>query len=114
MRALLLRARGDAFVDPVRRLGSLVFDSTERTAQVGDVPVRLTPKAAQLLELLLRRPGQLVRRQEIEQALWGSDVPQADALRSQVHALRKALGDAGFDGIDTTHGVGYRIVDRAR
>jgi DNA-binding response OmpR family regulator len=113
VRALLQRARGDAFVDPVRRLGSLSFDSAELTAQVGDVPVRLTPKAAQLLELLLRRPGQLVRRQEIEQSLWGNDVPHPDALRSQVHALRKALGDAGFDGIDTTHGVGYRIVARA-
>jgi DNA-binding response OmpR family regulator len=113
VRALLQRARGDAFVDPVRRLGALSFDSAELTAQVGDVPVRLTPKAAQLLELLLRRPGQLVRRQEIEQALWGNDVPHPDALRSQVHALRKALGDAGFDGIDTTHGVGYRIVARA-
>ena len=112
VRALLQRARGDAFVDTVRRLGALAFDSAEHSARVGDVPVRLTPKAAQLLELLLRRPGQLVRRQEIEQALWGSDVPHPDALRSQVHALRKALGDAGFDGIDTTHGVGYRIVAR--
>ena len=112
VRALLLRAGGEARVDPVRRLGRLAFDGVERTAQVGDVPVHLTPKAAQLLELLLRRPGQLVRRQEIEQTLWGSDVAHPDALRSQIHALRKALGDAGFDGIDTTHGVGYRIVCR--
>ena len=114
VRALLLRAGGDARVDPVRRLGPLAFDNAQLTAQVGELPVHLTPKAAQLLELLLRRPGQLVRRHEIEQALWGSDVPHPDALRSQIHALRKALGDAGFDGIDTTHGVGYRIVWRAQ
>ncbi|MGZ5204028.1 MAG: response regulator transcription factor [Caldimonas sp.] len=114
VRALLLRARGDAVVDPVRRLGPLAFDTAQRTASVGDVPVRLTPKAAQLLDVLLRRPGQLVRRQEIEQELWAGAAPQPDALRSQVHALRKALADAGFDGIDTTHGVGYRIVCRDR
>jgi len=110
--ALLNRARGDAFVDPVRRLGALSFDTVEREARVGDTPVRLTPKAAQLLELLLLRPGQLVRRQAIEQALWGNDLPHPDALRSQIHALRKALADAGFEGIDTVHGTGYRIVAR--
>jgi len=113
VRALLNRSRGDAGIDPVRRLGGLGFDSAEGDASVDGLPVRLTPKAAQLLALLMRRPGQLVRRNEIEQALWGHAVPNADALRSQVHLLRKALADAGFDGIETAHGVGYRIVDRA-
>ena len=112
VRALLNRARGDAGVDPVRRLGELAFDTAQGEARVGETPVRLTPKAAQLLGLLMRRPGQLVRRNEIEQALWASAVPNADALRSQVHWLRKALADAGFDGIETAHGVGYRIAER--
>ena len=112
MRALLNRAGDKGVVDPVRRLGPLAFDSVEREARVGDAPVHLTPKAAQLLELLLQRPGQLVRRQQIEQALWDRSLPHPDALRSQVHWLRKAHGDAGFDGIETVHGVGYRIVHR--
>jgi DNA-binding response OmpR family regulator len=113
VRALLNRSRGNAFVDPVRQCGALVFNSAEHVARVDDNLVRLTPKAAQLLELLLRRPGQLVRRAEIEQAIWGDSVPNADALRSQVHWLRKALADAGVDGIETVHGVGYRILDRS-
>jgi DNA-binding response OmpR family regulator len=113
VRALLNRSRGTAFVDPVRRCGPLVFDIAEHEARVGETSVRLTPKAAQLLELLLRRPGQLVRRAGIEQAIWGDSAPNADAVRSQVHWLRKALADAGFDGIETVHGVGYRIVDRS-
>ncbi len=112
VRALLNRSRGEAFVDPVRRFGALVFDTAELQASVAGVPVRLTPKAAQLLDLFMRRPNQLVRRNEIEQALWGNEAPQADALRSQVHALRKALADAGFNGIETVHGIGYRIVER--
>jgi DNA-binding response OmpR family regulator len=112
VRALLNRAGGNAFVDPVLRCGALVFDTAEHDARVGGETVRLTPKAAQLLELLLRRPGQLVRRAEVEQAIWGGDAPNADAVRSQVHWLRRALVSAGFDGIETVHGVGYRIVDR--
>ncbi|HZV93142.1 MAG TPA: response regulator transcription factor [Caldimonas sp.] len=111
VRALLNRARG-ASIDPVRRLGRLAFDVREGEARVGDALVRLTPKAAQLLDLLLRYPGQLVRRAEIEKALWDDEVANADALRSQVHWLRRALAEAGFDGIETVHGVGYRIVER--
>jgi len=36
-------------------------------------------------------------------------VPEKDALRSQIHLLRKALSEAGFDGLETVHGVGYRL-----
>ncbi len=111
LRALLHRARGDTFLDPVRRFGALAFDTVEREARAGAERVRLTPKTAQLLELLMQRPGQLVRRQHIEEALWGADLPHADALRGQIHALRRALAEAGFDGLETVHGVGYRLVD---
>ena len=83
------------------------------TRVAGNV-VRLTPKAAQLLELLLRKPGQLVRRAAIEAALWPDAQPQADALRSQIHSLRRSLAEHGFDGIETVHGVGLRLAARER
>ncbi|MGZ9059954.1 MAG: response regulator transcription factor, partial [Burkholderiaceae bacterium] len=28
---------------------------------------------------------------------------------SQIHLLRRALSDAGYDGLETVHGVGYRL-----
>jgi len=112
IRALLNRANAAAGVGSLLRFDRLEFDTARHEVRVNGLPVRLPPKAAQLLELLLRRPGELVRRTEVEQALWGREPPQADALRSQLHALRKALGDAGFDGIETVHGVGYRLVER--
>ena len=46
------------------------------------------------------------------QALWPEAAPQADALRSQIHALRRALLEHGFDGVETVHGVGLRLVAR--
>ena len=33
----------------------------------------------------------------------------SDVLRSQVHLLRRALAEAGYDGLETVHGVGYRL-----
>ena len=110
VRALLKRAAGAAVVDPIRRFGALELDTRSGDAKVRGTPVRLTPKAAQLLELLIRDAGQLVRRQRIEDALWPGAAPQADALRSQIHWLRRALAEHGFEGLETVHGVGLRLV----
>ena len=110
VRALLKRAVGATVVDPIRRFETLEFDTRSGEARVAGRPLRLTPKAAALLELLLRTPGQLVRRQRVEEALWPNQSPQPDALRSQIHWLRRALADHGFDRLETVHGVGYRLI----
>jgi len=110
VRALLNRSGTGKVVDPVLRFDTVELDRDRGEVRVAGNLVRLTPKAAQLLELLLRKPGQLVRRAVIEAALWPEAPPQADALRSQIHALRRALAEHGFDGIETVHGVGLRLV----
>jgi DNA-binding response OmpR family regulator len=110
VRALLNRSGAGRVVDPVLRFGTLELDRERGEARVAGRAVRLTPKAALLVELLLRKPGQLVRRAEIEAALWPDVPPQADAVRSQIHSLRKALAEHGFDGLETVHGVGLRLV----
>ena len=114
MRALLNRSGAGSVVDPVLRFDSVELDRERGEVRVAGNVVKLTPKAAQLLELLLRKPGQLVRRAAIEAALWPDAPPQADALRSQTHALRRALAEHGFDGVETVHGVGLRLVARER
>ena len=111
IRAVLNRAAGRVAAEPVRRFGTLEFDPRQGEARVRGVPVRLTRKATALLDLLMQRPGQLVRRQQIERALWPEAPPQPDVVRSHVHGLRRALADAGFDGLATVHGVGYRLTD---
>jgi len=110
VRALLNRAAGGSVVDPVLRFESIELALDSGEVRVAGSPVHLTPKANQLLELLLRKPGQLLRRESIEAALWSDATPQADALRSQIHLLRKALAEHGFDGVQTVHGVGLRLV----
>lgn len=107
--ALIHRARG-AVVDAVREFGPLQFDGRTRAVSVAGQPVRLTRKSGLLVEALLRDPGRVVPREELEAVLWGDEPPSADALRSQMHLLRRALAEAGFDGIETVHGVGWRLV----
>lgn len=108
VQALHKRARG-AVGNPVRQVGELRYDARQREVRVAGRLVHLTPKSVQLLEVMLRDPGRVVPRAELEHAVWGDDLPERDALRSQLHLLRKALADAGFDGIETVHGVGVRL-----
>jgi DNA-binding winged helix-turn-helix (wHTH) protein len=50
-----------------------------------------------------------VTRSELESLLWPEGDHDSDVLRSQVHLLRRALSDAGYDGLETVHGIGYRL-----
>ncbi|MEO8011847.1 MAG: response regulator transcription factor [Dokdonella sp.] len=108
VRALLVRANG-RIANPIKRFGSITLDLRQHRLRVHDQVVRLTPKGWVILEVLLRDPGSVVPRAEIERALWGDDPPETDALRSQIHLLRKALADAGFYGLETVHGIGLRL-----
>ena len=55
------------------------------------------------------RSGRVVTRSELESLLWPEGDRDSDVLRSQVHLLRRALSDAGYDGLETVHGIGYRL-----
>lgn len=108
LQALHRRARG-TLVDAVQHVGALRFDRRTHQVQVGGIVLKLTPRSMQILTLLLRDPGRVVTRAELEGALWPHDTPGPDALRSQIHLLRQALTQAGFHGLETLHGVGYRL-----
>jgi DNA-binding response OmpR family regulator len=108
--AVLHRRASGAVVADVLCAGNLRMDRRTRDVSVGGTPVHLMPRSMQILEVLLRDPGRVVPRHELEALLWPDDEPGADALRSQIHLLRKALTQSGYDGLETVHGVGYRLL----
>ena len=106
--ALHRRATGAMSRGPLRA-GPLRLDLRAQQAFVGDKVVHLSPRCLQILEVLMRDPGRLVSRAELEGALWPDGPPDSDALRSQIHLLRRALSQAGFNGVETRHGLGWRL-----
>jgi len=74
--------------------------------------VALTPTALRLLEVLLRASPRLVRRAELESAIWGDHPPDSEALRTHIHALRSAI-DKPFTGamLQTVPTMGYRLIE---
>ena len=106
--ALHRRAAGTV-VASVSQFGDLRFDRRTRQTSYRGQPIRLMARSILLLERLMRDPGELVARPELERLLWPDGEGSSEALRSQVYLLRKALQDAGFDGLETVHGLGFRL-----
>ena len=106
--ALHRRASGAVTAD-VLRAGSLQLDRRTREVRVGRIPARLMPIGMRILEILMRDPGRVVARAELEAVLWPDDAPDGGALRSQIHLLRRALAQAGYEGLETVHRFGYRL-----
>ena len=107
--AALHRRASGAIVSSVARAGALELDRRTRTVRMNGIALRLMPQSMRILEILLRDPGRMVSRAELEAALWPDDPPETDALRSQIHLLRRALVRGGYHGLETVPGVGYRL-----
>jgi DNA-binding winged helix-turn-helix (wHTH) protein len=73
-------------------------------------PVRLPPKARQLLKVLVQAEGRVVSRDELAASLWpGVDVSD-DSIARAVSRLRRALQAAGGeDVVETLYGEGFRL-----
>jgi len=82
----------------------------------GGRPVALTPKAFQLLMVLVRHSPQLVTKDELMRAVWPDTFVEEANLSRNVFMLRKALGGSPQDRrcIVTVPGRGYRLAERVR
>jgi DNA-binding winged helix-turn-helix (wHTH) protein/uncharacterized membrane protein HdeD (DUF308 family) len=74
-------------------------------------PVTLGSRAADLLHLFLDRPGELITKSEIMDAVWPHMAVEESNLTVQISALRRALGGCrnGARYIQTVPGRGYRF-----
>lgn len=95
-------------------IADLRYDLDTLEASRCGQPIRLNPIGHKLLSLLMRRSPSVVRREALEEALWGEDLPESDSLRSHIHQLRQVL-DKPFDKplLHTVHGVGFRLAEDA-
>lgn len=71
-----------------------VLDAKERTLLRYSEPVPLTPKAFQLLLVLLENQGRLVKKDELMQAVWADSFVEDGNLTFTIRLLRKALKDS--------------------
>lgn len=110
----LLRRSADGRAQPLV-IGDLVLDPLARTCRRGENDIPLTTREYELLEALMRKPGQVVAKQELLEHVWGQGFEgDPNVVEVYVGYLRRKI-DRPFDrhDIETVRGIGYRIVDRS-
>ncbi len=94
------------------QFGPFRFDPAEHTLLREGSAVALTPKALEMLKLLVQNSGHLVRKEEIIAHVWPDTIVEESNLNVIIHALRKALGDdpGASKYIETVAKRGFRFV----
>ena len=96
--------------------GPFRLDPRKRRLMRDGEPVRLTPKALDLLLVLIEERGRTVEKDELLEKVWAGTVVEENNLNQNITALRKSLGDSRQDSqfIVTVPGIGYRFVADVR
>jgi two-component system, OmpR family, response regulator len=105
LRALTRRRLGERPVE--LRVGDLTLDPARHQVRRHGEAVELSPKEFALLELFLRRPGDVLTRTEILDHVWDFAYDRAsNVVDVYVGYLRRKLGP---EVVQTVRGVGYRL-----
>ena len=80
----------------------------------GTRELRLTPKASDVLKMLVMHAGKPVTKEELFASVWNDTVVSDDALTSCIQELRRTLADDAKQPrfIETRHRRGYRFIAR--
>jgi DNA-binding winged helix-turn-helix (wHTH) protein len=92
--------------------GRYRLDAGERLLLCDGEVVPVTPKAFDLLLVLVKHSGHLLKKEELLKAVWADTFVEEANLSWNISHIRKALGDAGDQGryIETVPKLGYRFV----
>ena len=94
--------------------GNVSLYETSRKLTVSGQEVTLLKKEFDILKYFLMRPGHLVDKAVLAEAVWGDHADQSDDFQyvyAQMKNLRRKLSDAGADiEIRSVYGFGYKMI----
>jgi two-component system, OmpR family, phosphate regulon response regulator PhoB len=110
VRAVLRRIR-PGLADDRLVFGDIVVDRVSHRVKRSDRDVHLGPTEFRLLDYFMQHPGRVFSREQLLDAVWGSDVyVEARTVDVHVGRLRKALNEGTeIDPIRTVRSAGYAL-----
>jgi len=94
-------------------LGNVEYDSKSYVLKVANKELDLSAKEGKLLELFMKRPGQVFTREQILNKVWGYDVDILETnVEIYIHYLRKKLQGTADLEIQTVRNIGYMLRER--
>jgi len=92
------------------KAGPIELDETTRRVTVSGKAVDLSQREFSILECLLRRPGQVLSRDQLLDYAWPYGVALTpNTVEAYIHLLREKLGAEAAASVETVRGVGYRL-----
>jgi len=94
-----------------QKIGELTIDPVRRQVFWAEDEIRFSPREYELITYLAGQPGRVYSRKEIENNVWGEDLPpSSNVVDVHIANIRGKLRDAGGYGvIRTIRGVGYAL-----
>ena len=100
--------------DEIIRFGSFELNLSAGELRKSGTRIKLQQQPFQILQILVKRPGEIVSRETIQAQLWpgGVHVDFENAINSSVRKLREALGDNADNPrfVETLTRRGYRFI----
>ncbi|HEU4980198.1 MAG TPA: response regulator transcription factor [Solirubrobacterales bacterium] len=106
-----LARRGSAERPTELRVGDLSLDPAKRRVRRGDREIALSAKEFAVLEVFMRRPGEVLSRFQLLEHAWDYEYEnRSNIVDSYIRLLRRKV-DAPFGvrSIETVRGAGYRL-----
>ena len=110
VKAILRRIR-PGLADDTVTVGDIEIDRVSHRVQRGDKEIHLGPTEFRLLDHLIQHPGRVFSREQLLNAVWGSDVfVEVRTVDVHIGRLRKALNKyKQGDPIRTVRSAGYAL-----
>jgi two-component system OmpR family response regulator len=110
LRALARRA-GDGERSPELHVGDLRLNPAKHQVWRGETEIELSSKEFAVLEVFMRRPGEVLSRFQLLEHAWDYEYEnRSNIVDSYVRLLRKKIDKPfGVESIQTVRGAGYRL-----
>ena len=107
--------RGNAAVTKVMTAGNISLDLQSRRVTIDGNDIPLLKKEFDILLYFMQRPGHIVDKAVLAEAVWGDHIDMADNFQfvyAQIKNLRKKLSEAAATvNIKAVYGFGYKFTD---
>jgi two-component system, OmpR family, response regulator len=106
-----LARRGDRERPSVLSVGDLTLDPATREVRRGRAEIALSPKEFALLEIFMRRPGEVLPRLSLLEHAWDFAYDaRSNVVDVHVRRLRQKIDEPfGRRSLETVRGAGYRL-----
>ena len=112
VKAVLRRSSSDEISEQIYEIGRLKVDFERHEVLINNEKVELTLKEFELLEILIKNKGKILRRETLLDKVWGYEyIGETRTVDVHIRYLRKKVEDDDKNPkfIETIRGVGYRF-----